>query len=109
MFAHLIAYYLLLFTNLVAVGYTERMKLSDYAKQMGVRYETAWRWYRDGKIQGRRVGPRTIIITEGQEAPGARAPQRVALYPRVSSLRTRATWTDRRTGPLPTARRRVIR
>ena len=39
------------------------MKLSDYAKQMGVRYETAWRWYRDGKIQGRRVGPRTIIIT----------------------------------------------
>jgi putative resolvase len=49
----------------VAVGYAESMKLSDYAKQMGVRYETAWRWYRDGKIQGRRVGPRTIIITEG--------------------------------------------
>jgi len=29
---------------------------------MGVRYETAWRWFRDGKIQGRRIGPRTIII-----------------------------------------------
>src|SRR6516225_5836069 len=61
------------------------MKLSDYAKQMGVRYETAWRWYRDGKIQGRRVGPRTIIITEGQEAPTAPASQRVAIYTRVSS------------------------
>jgi predicted site-specific integrase-resolvase len=61
------------------------MKLSDYAKQMGVRYETAWRWFRDGKIQGRRVGPRTIIITEGQEAPASERPQRVAVYARVSS------------------------
>jgi putative resolvase len=61
------------------------MKLSDYAKQMGVRYETAWRWFRDGKIQGRRIGPHTIIITEGQEALAAAAPQRVAIYARVSS------------------------
>jgi putative resolvase len=66
------------------------MKLSDYAKQMGVRYETAWRWYRDGKIQGRRVGPRTIIITEGQEAPAAPAPQQVAIYARVSSVENRS-------------------
>jgi putative resolvase len=66
------------------------MKLSDYAKQMGVRYETAWRWYRDGKIQGRRVGPRTIIITEGQEAPAAPAPQQVATYARVSSAENRS-------------------
>jgi predicted site-specific integrase-resolvase len=61
------------------------MKLSDYAKHMGVRYETAWRWYRDGKIQGRRIGPRTIIITEDQEVPAAPAPQQVAIYARVSS------------------------
>lgn len=60
------------------------MKLSDYAKQMGVRYETAWRWFRDGKIQGRRIGPHTIIITEGHEEPAAE-PQRVAIYARVSS------------------------
>jgi predicted site-specific integrase-resolvase len=68
------------------------MKLSDYAKQMGVRYETAWRWFRDGKIQGRRIGPHTIIITEGQtegqEAPAA-VPQRVAVYARVSSAENR--------------------
>ena len=61
------------------------MKLSEYAKQMGVRYETAWRWYRDGKIQGQRIGPRTIIITERQGAPEGEQPQRVAIYARVSS------------------------
>src|SRR5215813_7555723 len=66
------------------------MKLSDYAKQMGVRYETAWRWFRDGKIQGRRVGPRTIIITEGQETPGVVAPPRVAIYARVSSAENKS-------------------
>jgi putative resolvase len=43
------------------------MKLPDYAKQMGVRYETAWRWFCDGKFQGRRIGLHMIIITEGQE------------------------------------------
>ena len=61
------------------------MKLSEYARKMGVRYETAWRWYRDGKIQGRRIGPRTIIITEDQAAPPASQPARVAIYARVSS------------------------
>jgi predicted site-specific integrase-resolvase len=67
------------------------MKLSDYAKQMGVRYETAWRWYRDDKLQGRRVGPRTIIIIEGQEAPASPAPLRVAIYARVSSAEHKST------------------
>jgi predicted site-specific integrase-resolvase len=61
------------------------MKLSEYARQMGVRYETAWRWFRDGKIQGRRIGPRTIIITEGQETRTVAGSHRVAIYARVSS------------------------
>jgi putative resolvase len=61
------------------------MKLADYAKQLGVRYATAWRWFRDGKIQGRRIGLHTIIITEGQEEPAGVTPQRVAIYARVSS------------------------
>ena len=65
------------------------MKLSDYAKQMGVRYETAWRWFRDGKIQGRRIGPHTIIITEGQEEPAVAPSRRVAIYARVSSAEYR--------------------
>jgi putative resolvase len=66
------------------------MKLSDYAKQMGVRYETAWRWFRDGKIQGRRIGPHTIIITEGQEEPVTAVPRRVAIYARVSSAENKS-------------------
>jgi predicted site-specific integrase-resolvase len=61
------------------------MKLADYAKQMGVRYETAWRWFRDGKIQGRRIGAHTIIITEGQAESSAAPSQCVAIYARVSS------------------------
>jgi putative resolvase len=60
------------------------MKLADYAKQLGVRYETAWRWYRDGKIKGRRVGEHTIIITE-DETVAPRMSERVAIYARVSS------------------------
>jgi predicted site-specific integrase-resolvase len=66
------------------------MKLSDYAKQMGVQYETAWRWFRDGKIQGRRIGPHTIIITEGQEGPREATAQRVAIYTRVSSAENKS-------------------
>ena len=60
------------------------MKLSDYAKQQGVRYETAWRWFRDGKIKGRRVGAHTILIEEERPSPGASEGQ-VAVYTRVSS------------------------
>src|SRR5258708_21858942 len=73
------------------------MKLSDYAKQMGVRYETAWRWFRDGKIQGRRIGLHTIMITEGQEESATAVSQRVAVsrrvavYARVSSSENTST------------------
>src|SRR5262249_5511865 len=66
------------------------MKLSDYAKQMGVRYETAWRWFRDGKIHGRRVGLHTIF-TEGQEEPQTTPPLRTAIYSRVSSAENRGS------------------
>jgi putative resolvase len=60
------------------------MKLSDYAKQQGVRYETAWRWFRDGKIKGHRVGKHTVMIDEGQE-PFSDHQKKVAVYTRVSS------------------------
>lgn len=66
------------------------MKLADYANKMGVRYETAWRWYRDGKIQGRRIGPRTIIITEDQETAPVAKSERVAIYARVSGAENKA-------------------
>ncbi|GAC1500192.1 MAG: IS607 family transposase [Ktedonobacteraceae bacterium] len=59
------------------------MKLSDYARREGVRYETAWRWYRDGKIKGHRVGKHTIMIDE--DASAVVVSQKVAVYARVSS------------------------
>lgn len=61
------------------------MKLSDYAKQQGVRYETAWRWFRDGKIQGRRVGAHTILIDEAVPEPKP-SEQATVVYTRVSSV-----------------------
>src|ERR1051326_6701689 len=65
------------------------MKLSDYAKQAGVRYETAWRWFRDGKIKGHRVGQHTIIITEGEHEAGPAVGDQVAIYARVSAAENR--------------------
>ena len=58
------------------------MKLSDYAKQVGVKYRTAWEWYRAGKIKGYQMDTGTIIITEQDDEPKA---QKVAVYARVSS------------------------
>jgi putative resolvase len=64
------------------------MKLSEYARQQGVRYETAWRWFRDGKITGRRVGKHTILVEEDQK----QVPQseQVAIYARVSSAENKS-------------------
>src|SRR5450755_3940220 len=60
------------------------MKLSDYAKQQGVRYETAWRWFQEGKIKGHRVGAHTIMIDEGIESVPVPV-RKVAVYARVFS------------------------
>lgn len=60
------------------------MKLSDYARQQGIRYETAWRWFRDGKITGRRIGKHTILIDEGQPLLDL-SKRKIAIYARVSS------------------------
>lgn len=66
------------------------MKLSDYAKQQGVRYETAWRWFRDGKIQGRRVGAHTILIDEPSRVKASASGQQTVVYTRVSSAENKA-------------------
>lgn len=65
------------------------MKLSDYAKQQGVRYETAWRWFNSGKIKGHRVGAHTIMVDEGIEQPSSPI-QKVAVYARVSSAENKS-------------------
>jgi predicted site-specific integrase-resolvase len=58
------------------------MKLSDYAKKVGVHYHTAWRWYRSGRIAGYQMETGTVIVTEGDSEP---PPQKVVIYARVSS------------------------
>jgi len=58
------------------------MKLSEWAKEQGISYRTAWRWFKDGKlpVPAEQVATGTIIIkTKGPESG------KVAIYARVSS------------------------
>ncbi|NEO77639.1 IS607 family transposase [Moorena sp. SIO4G3] len=64
------------------------MRLKDYAKQMGVSYQTAWRWWKAGKL------PHPAFQTESGSVIVEYFPQqktqpsntkRVAIYGRVSS------------------------
>jgi putative resolvase len=59
------------------------MKLSEYAKQQGISYRTAFRWWKAGQIPGYQAPTGTIIVQE-PKAEMAQA-QRVAIYARVSS------------------------
>jgi predicted site-specific integrase-resolvase len=63
------------------------MKLSQYAKQQGISYRTALRWFRSGAIQGYQAPTGTIIVQD--EKPVLMA-QKVAIYARVSSAEHRA-------------------
>jgi putative resolvase len=60
------------------------MKLSTYAKQLGIHYATAYRMWQRGEITGHQLPSGTIIV----EAPPAATParvQNVAVYARVSN------------------------
>lgn len=59
------------------------MKLSHYAKKMGVTYKTAWRWYKAGQLDAYQTPTGMVVVREQQtEKPGT---GRIALYARVSS------------------------
>lgn len=58
------------------------MKLSDYAKKKGISYDTAWRMWNRGQLQGERLPTGTIIIFEDDRSCGE---NKVAIYARVSS------------------------
>ncbi|MGW9027702.1 IS607 family transposase [Streptomyces sp. NPDC055722] len=59
------------------------MKLSEWARQQGVSYQTAWRWVKDGKmpVAVRQAPSGTWLVDE----PAARPSGRVVAYCRVSS------------------------
>ena len=60
------------------------MKLSRYAKQAGVSYKTAWRWWKHGQLDAYQTPTGTIIVRDATlPAPTT---GRVALYARVSSV-----------------------
>ena len=69
------------------------MKLSDYARKVGVSYYTARRWFHAGQISGYQAPSGTIIVTEGSEPEVqvvANLPQQVAVYGRVSAAENKA-------------------
>jgi predicted site-specific integrase-resolvase len=69
------------------IDYTEWMKLSSYAKKLGIHYNTAYRLFRRGQIAGYQLPTGTVIIEEPVEHVPARPANQhiVAVYARVSS------------------------
>lgn len=60
------------------------MKLSAYAKQQGISYQTAWRMWQRGELPAHQL-PSGAVIVDVPAAPQAVRPQKVAVYARVSS------------------------
>lgn len=60
------------------------MKLSQYAKKVGVTYKTAYRWYRAGALDAYQTATGIIIVRD--QADEKPVTGRVALYARVSSI-----------------------
>jgi putative resolvase len=67
----------------ICLLYIVDMKLSQFAKQQGISYRTALRWFRDGTIQGYQAPSGTIIVTEDRQVQPVSG--KVAIYARVSS------------------------
>ena len=60
------------------------MKLSQYAKQQGISYKTAWRWYKAGQLDAYQTPTGMVVVRDPKEIRPVTG--RIALYARVSSL-----------------------
>lgn len=58
------------------------MKLSAYAKKLGVSYRTVWRLFKSGKLDAYRLPTGTIIVRDENTV---KLPNKVCIYARVSS------------------------
>ena len=67
------------------------MKLKDYARQQGISYRTAWRWWKAGKLPGHQMDTGTILIAPETLSPGEKKALRVVTYARVSSAENMST------------------
>jgi predicted site-specific integrase-resolvase len=66
------------------------MKLSQYARSVGVTYRTAFRWWQNGQVKGYQLPSGTIVVTEGEDQKASKPDGLVAIYTRVSSHEHRA-------------------
>lgn len=66
--------------------YNVPMKLSIYAKKQGISYKTAWRMWKDGRLDAYQLSTGTVIVRDEQLA----TPHKVAIYTRVSSTENKA-------------------
>ena len=57
------------------------MKLSEYAKKLGVSYKTAWRYFQQGKLNAYQTHTGTVIVKEDIQLHE----KKIAIYCRVSS------------------------
>src|SRR6266568_4650350 len=73
--------------NRTPVEYNGAMKLSSYAKKLGIHYNTAYRMFKRGQIAGYQLPTGTVIIEEPVAKAGMQkdAGHLVAVYARVSS------------------------
>lgn len=62
------------------------MKLSDWAKNQGISYKTAWRLYKQGHIKGYQLPTGTIIVEENQKQKDNK---RCIIYARVSDSQSK--------------------
>jgi len=60
------------------------MKLSQYAKQQGISYKTAWRWYKAGQLDAYQTPTGMVVVRDPKEVRPVTG--RIALYARVSSI-----------------------
>jgi putative resolvase len=65
------------------------MKLSAYAKHLGISYQTAWRMWQRGELPAHQLPTGTVIVDVPPPALAVH-PQKVAVYARVSSAENRA-------------------
>lgn len=68
------------------------MKLPDYAKELGISYKTAWRWWKAGKLpHPARQTETGLVIVDYVRPSVSMVPQsnRAAIYSRVSSSENR--------------------
>lgn len=59
------------------------MRLSQYAKKMGVSYKTAFRWWKAGKLDAYQLDTGTVIVRD--KTPFPETASGIALYARVST------------------------